>query len=74
MSLARDWIQAAGLATAVPDFAALAQVQDKVLADRTLAGARGAAPPVVVAASAAEIEAAGTGRLAGAGQAGGRCS
>jgi hypothetical protein len=30
MALARDRIQAAGLATAVPSFAALAQVQDKV--------------------------------------------
>ena len=37
MALARDRIEAAGLATAVPGFAALAQVQDKVSAFRTLA-------------------------------------
>ena len=37
MSLARDRIISAGLLTAVPDFAALAQVQDKVAAFRTLA-------------------------------------
>jgi predicted ATP-grasp superfamily ATP-dependent carboligase len=37
MSLARDRITGAGLMTAVPDFAALAQVQDKVAAFRTLA-------------------------------------
>src|ERR1700744_682753 len=37
MSLARDRIAAAGLLTAVPDFAALRQVQDKVSAYRTLA-------------------------------------
>src|SRR5947199_4972324 len=36
MALARDRIVDAGLATAVPDFAALAQVQDKVSALRTL--------------------------------------
>jgi biotin carboxylase len=69
MALARDRIEAAGLATAVPDFAALAQVQDKVSAHRTLARAGLPQPPAVVAASAAEIEAAGD-ELAGAGQAG----
>jgi hypothetical protein len=37
MSLMRDRITAVGLATAVPDFAALRQVQDKVSAHRTLA-------------------------------------
>jgi biotin carboxylase len=37
MSLARDRIAGEGLLTAVPDFAALAQVQDKVSAFRTLA-------------------------------------
>jgi hypothetical protein len=37
MSLARDRITSAGLLTAVPDFSALAQVQDKVAAYRTLA-------------------------------------
>jgi hypothetical protein len=36
MSLARDQIVGAGLLTAVPDFAALRQVQDKVSAFRTL--------------------------------------
>ena len=59
MSLARDRIEAAGLATAVPAFAALAQVQDKVSAFRTLARAGVPQPPAAVAASAAEIEAAG---------------
>src|ERR1700743_2816864 len=37
MALRRDQITAAGVATAVPDFAALRQVQDKVSAHRTLA-------------------------------------
>src|SRR5260370_23422788 len=37
MSLARERIAAAGLLTAVPDFAALRQVQDKVAAFRTVA-------------------------------------
>ena len=69
MALYRDRIEAAGLATAVPDFAALAQVQDKVSAFRTLARAGVPQPPAVVAASVAEIEAAGA-ELAGAGQAG----
>ena len=69
MALARDRIEAAGLATAVPDFAALAQVQDKVSAHRTLARAGVPQPPAVVAASVAEIEAAGA-ELAGPGQAG----
>src|SRR6266567_9206435 len=69
MALARDRIEAAGLATAVPDFAALAQVQDKVSAHHALARAGVPQPPAVVAASVAEIEAAGA-ELAGAGQAG----
>src|SRR6266702_2237585 len=69
MALAQDRIEAAGLATAVPDFAALAQVQDKVSAFRTLARVGVPQPPAVVAASAAEVEAAGAG-LAGAGLAG----
>ncbi|HEX3305052.1 MAG TPA: hypothetical protein VHS32_02270, partial [Streptosporangiaceae bacterium] len=60
----RDRIEAAGLATAVPGFAALAQVQDKVSAFRTLARVGVPQPPAVVAATAAEVEAAGT-RLAG---------
>jgi hypothetical protein len=69
MALARDRIETAGLATAVPDFAALAQVQDKVSAHRTLARAGVPQPPAAVAASVAGIEAAGA-ELAGAGQAG----
>jgi hypothetical protein len=69
MALAQDRIADAGLATAVPDFAALAQVQDKVSAFRTLARARVPQPAGVVAASVAEIEAAGA-ELAGAGSAG----
>jgi len=69
MALAQDRIADAGLATAVPDFAALAQVQDKVSAFRTLARAGLPQPAVVVAASVAEIEAAGA-ELAGAVQAG----
>jgi biotin carboxylase len=56
MSLARERIEAAGLATAVPDFGALAQVQDKVSAQRTLARAGLPQPPAVVAATAAELE------------------
>jgi hypothetical protein len=56
MSLARDRIEAAGLATAVPAFAALAQVQDKVSAYRTLARAGLPQPAALVAATAAELE------------------
>ena len=59
MALARDRIEAAGLATAVPGFAALAQVQDKVSAFRTLARAGVPQPAAVVAATAAEVETAG---------------
>jgi glutathione synthase/RimK-type ligase-like ATP-grasp enzyme len=59
MSLARDRIEAAGLGTAVPEFSALAQVQDKVSAYRTLSRLEVPQPPAVVAASAAELEAAG---------------
>ncbi len=55
MSRARERIEAAGLATAVPDFDALAQVQDKVSAQRTLARTGLPQPPAVVAASAAEM-------------------
>jgi glutathione synthase/RimK-type ligase-like ATP-grasp enzyme len=69
MALARDRIEAAGLATAVPGFAALAQVQDKVSAFRTLARVGVPQPPAVVAATAAEVEAAGI-ELARAGLAG----
>jgi hypothetical protein len=55
MALARDRIEAAGLATAVPSFEALAQVQDKVSAYRTLARLGVPQPPAVIAASAAEL-------------------
>ena len=66
MSLARDRIEAAGLATAVPDFGALAQVQDKVSAFGTLTRVGLPQPPAVVAATAAE--------LAARRSSGGRCS
>jgi hypothetical protein len=69
MALAQDRIAGAGLATAVPGFAALAQVQDKVSAFRTLARAGVPQPAAAVAASVSEIEAAGA-ELAEAGQAG----
>jgi biotin carboxylase len=68
MALAQDRIAGAGLATAVPGFAALAQVQDKVSAFRTLARAGVPQPAAAVAAGVAEIEAAGA-ELAGAGSA-----
>jgi glutathione synthase/RimK-type ligase-like ATP-grasp enzyme len=55
MALARDRIEAAGLATAVPSFPALAQVQDKVSARRTLARIGVPQPTAVIAASAAEL-------------------
>lgn len=55
MALARDRIEAAGLATAVPSFGALAQVQDKVSACRALARIGVPQPPSVIAASAAEL-------------------
>jgi hypothetical protein len=55
MALGRDRIEAAGLATAVPSFEALAQVQDKVSAYRTLARIGVPQPPAVIAASAAEL-------------------
>jgi len=51
MSLARERIARAGLLTAVPDFAALAQVQDKVTAFRTLARLGLPQPPAVVVTS-----------------------
>ena len=60
MSLERDRIEAAGLLTAVPDFGALARVQDKVSAFGTLTQAGLPQPPAVVATSRAELEAAGT--------------
>jgi glutathione synthase/RimK-type ligase-like ATP-grasp enzyme len=55
MALARERIEAAGLVTAVPSFEALAQVQDKVSACRTLARIGVPQPPSVIAASAAEL-------------------
>ena len=59
MSLARGRIEAAGLGTAVPDFGALARVQDKVSAFGTLTEAGLPQPPAMVAASRADLEAAG---------------
>ena len=59
MSLARGRIEAAGLRTAVPDFGALARVQDKVSAFGTLTEAGLPQPPAVVAASRADLESAG---------------
>ncbi len=71
MALARDRIEAAGLATAVPSFEALAQVQDKVSACRTLARIGVPQPPSVIAASAADLaDAAELARAAGADPAG----
>ena len=58
MSLARDRIEAAGLKTAVPDFSALAQVQDKVSAHRTLSRLGVPQPPSVAATTVRELEAA----------------
>ena len=55
MSLARQRIEAAGLATAVPEFGALAQVQDKVSAFGTLTRLGLPQPAAVVAATAAEL-------------------
>ncbi len=56
MSLGRERIEAAGLATAVPEFGALAQVQDKVSAFATLTRVGLPQPAAVVAATAAELE------------------
>ena len=56
MSLARERIEAAGLGIAVPEFGALAQVQDKVSAFATLSRAGLPQPTAVVAATAAELE------------------
>ena len=55
MALGQDRIAAAGLATAVPSFEALAQVQDKVSAYRTLKRTGVPQPAAVIAASAAEL-------------------
>jgi glutathione synthase/RimK-type ligase-like ATP-grasp enzyme len=70
MALGRDRIEAAGLATAVPSFTALAQVQDKVSAYRTLARTGVPQPPAVIAASAAELAEAAEWLEAGALEAG----
>ena len=56
MSLARERIEAAGLATAVPEFGALAQVQDKLSAFGTLTRVGLPQPDAVLAATAAELE------------------
>jgi glutathione synthase/RimK-type ligase-like ATP-grasp enzyme len=56
MSLARERIEAVGLATAVPDFGALARVQDKVSAFATLTQVGLPQPPAVVASTAAELQ------------------
>jgi biotin carboxylase len=58
MSLAQDRIAAAGLLTAVPGFGALAQVQDKVSAFRTLARLGLPQPPATVVTSPEELRAA----------------
>lgn len=56
MALARDRIASAGLLTAVPDFAALAQVQDKVAAYRTLAELGLPQPQATVVTSADALD------------------
>jgi hypothetical protein len=55
MSRAQDRIAAAGLLTAVPGFGALAQVQDKVSAFRTLARLGLPQPPATVVTSPDEL-------------------
>ena len=59
MSQAAQRLRAAGLRTAVPDFTALAQVQDKISAFGTLARLGLPQPEAVIAASAAELQAIG---------------
>ncbi|HEY4701992.1 MAG TPA: hypothetical protein VIH64_08890, partial [Streptosporangiaceae bacterium] len=61
MSLARERIAGAGLLTAVPDFAALRQVQDKVSAYRALARLGLPQPPASVVTSPDDL--AGVGPL-----------
>jgi hypothetical protein len=56
MSLARERIASAGVLTAVPDFAALRQVQDKVSAFRTLTRLGLPQPPASVVTSRAALE------------------
>ncbi len=55
MSAGQDRIEAAGVPTVVPDFAALARVQDKVSAYQTLAGLGLPQPRSAVVTSAAEV-------------------
>jgi ATP-grasp domain len=57
MSLGREWIADAGLLTAVPDFSALVQVQDKVAAFGTLTRLGLPQPRASVVVSRAELEA-----------------
>jgi biotin carboxylase len=59
MSLAGQRLRDAGLPTAVPDFAALAAVQDKVTAFATLTRLGLPQPPATVTASGAELRSAG---------------
>ena len=59
IALARDRVLGAGLRTAVPEFASLVQVQDKIAAFRTLARLGLPQPAASVAAGRAELEAAG---------------
>ena len=55
MSACQDRIEAAGIATVVPDFGALARVQDKVSAYQTLAGLGLPQPSSAVVTSPAEV-------------------
>jgi biotin carboxylase len=59
MSLAAQRLRDAGLLTAVPDFTALAAVQDKLSAFATLTRLGLPQPPATVAASRAELRSAG---------------
>lgn len=59
MSLVRQRLRDAGVLTAVPDFTALAAVQDKVTAFATLTRLGLPQPPATVAASRAELGSAG---------------
>ena len=70
MALARDRIEAAGLATAVPGLRRAGPGPGQGVGYRTLARAGVPQPPAVVAATVAEIEAAGTELARRRGQAG----
>jgi ATP-grasp domain len=59
LSQAQRLVRGAGIRTAVPDFASLAQVQDKVSAYRTLSRLGLPQPAATVAGSAAELQAIG---------------